>query len=326
MSLSVRTFFRDKKDEFELKLLAGAKGLDRRQITVVDVYRPMLALAGFTEYFLKERVLIIGKTETAYLSTLTTTRKNTAIRTIAGFTPPCMVIAEKLEIPREFYRQANKLLIPLFRTPISTTPFIHRLTNYLNYKLAPTCNIHATLVDIFGVGVLIIGKAGIGKSELALDLVERGQRLVADDLIRVIRRNHVLIGMGCEKSDRLRHHIEIRGVGIVDVYRVFGAKAVRNQKRIEVVVELALWDETKDTYERVGMIDDNKDILGVPITHIRIPLVPGKNVSTIIEVIAINQLLKSRGINPAREYDDELKQVMKGKKIIPDFHEDESLE
>ena len=326
MSFPVRTFYREKKKEFQLELLAGAKGLDKSFITVVDVYRPMLALAGFTEYFLKERILILGKTETAYLATLTSPRRNLAIKTVTGFMPPCMIIAEKLEIPREFYRQADKFKIPLFRTPISTTPFIHRLTSYLNYKLAPRCNIQGTLVDIYGIGVLIIGKAGIGKSELALDLVERGHRFIADDLIKAVRRNDVIMGMGCEKSDRLRHHIEIRGVGIVDIFRVFGAKSVRNQKRIEVVVELAFWDETKDTYERLGIIDNYKDILGIGIPHIRIPLVPGKNVSTIVEVIAINQLLKLRGIQPAREYDEHLKHVMKRKKFVADAHEDESLE
>ncbi|MEO0225342.1 MAG: HPr kinase/phosphorylase, partial [candidate division WOR-3 bacterium] len=187
------------------------------------------------------------------------------------------------------------------------------------------CNIHGTLVDIFGIGVLFIGKAGIGKSELALDLVERGHRLVADDLVLVTKRDNLLIGTGCEKSNKLKHHIEIRGVGIVDVFRIFGAKAVRNQKRIEVVVELVLWDETKDIYERVGIVDNYKEILGISIPHIQIPLVPGKNVSTIIEVIAINQLLKLRGINPAKEYDEELKRVMK-RKVVEEVRLDEDLE
>ncbi len=325
MSLIVRTLYKEKKEDLKLELVAGAKGLDDSNITVVDVYRPMLALAGFTEYFLKERILIIGKTETAYLATLKQTQRDKAIRTVTDFKPPCMIVAEGLEIPKELSKQANRQSVPLFQTTISTTPFIHRLTSYLNLKLAPSCNIHGTLVDIFGIGVLLIGKAGIGKSELALDLVERGHRLVADDLILVTKRNSLLIGTGCEKSTKLKYHIEIRGVGIVDIFRIFGAKAVRNQKRIEVVVELVLWDETKDTYERVGIADRSKEILGFPIPHIQIPLVPGKNVSTIIEVIAINQLLKLRSINPAKEYDEELRRVMK-RKVLGESRLDEDLE
>jgi len=325
MSLQIRTLYREKKDDLKLELLAGGGGLDKRFITVVDIYRPMLALAGFTEYFLKERILIIGKTESAYLSILKAPQRTKAIRTVVGFGPPCVVVTEGLGIPKELITQANRNGVPLFRTSVSTTPFIHQLTGYLNIKLAPRCNIHGTLVDIFGVGVLLIGKAGIGKSELALDLLERGHRLIADDLILLTQRAGLLIGTGCEKSSRLKHYIEIRGVGIVDVFRVFGAKAVRNQKRIEVVVELVFWDETKDTYERTGITDRFKEILGVNISHIQIPLVPGKNVSTIVEVIAINQLLKLRGINPAQEYDEELKQVMK-RKLIDEERTDEDLE
>ncbi len=326
MSFPVRDLYREKKDSYQLELLAGNKALSERYITVVDVYRPMLALAGFTEYFLKERILIIGKTETSYLATLKANQRNKAIRTVVNFTPPCIIFAEGLQVAGEFCKQANKLNIPLFRTPISTTPFIHQLTNYLTHKLAPRCNIQGTLVDIFGVGVLLIGKAGIGKSELALDLVERGHRLVADDLISVTKKDGLLIGTGCEKSSKLKHHIEIRGVGIVDIFRIFGAKAVRNQKRIEVVVELALWDETKDTYERLGIAETFKEIIDVALPSIRIPLVPGKNVSSIIEIVAINQLLKVRGIHPAREYDDELKRVMKRKEFETGAHEDEDLE
>ncbi len=325
MSLLVKTFYQEEKEDLRLELIAGHKGLGTRYITVVDVYRPMLALAGFTEYFLKERILIIGKTETAYLATLKPAQQKKAIKTVTSFTPPCMIVAEGLDIPRDLIVEASRLSVPLFRTSISTTPFIHQLTNYLSFKLAPRCNIHGTLVDIFGIGVLFIGKAGIGKSELALDLVERGHRLVADDLVLVTKRDNLLIGTGCEKSNKLKHHIEIRGVGIVDVFRIFGAKAVRNQKRIEVVVELVLWDETKDIYERVGIVDNYKEILGISIPHIQIPLVPGKNVSTIIEVIAINQLLKLRGINPAKEYDEELKRVMK-RKVVEEVRLDEDLE
>jgi len=175
------------------------------------------------------------------------------------------------------------------------------------------------------VGVLFVGKPGTGKSECALDLVERGHRFVADDLIEMIRRGDILIGAGAEKSPRLKHHIEIRGVGIVDIYRIFGVKSVRLRKRIEVILELVLWDEIKGEFERVGLEKKTKDILGVPIPHIVIPLSPGKNISVIAEVIAMNYLLDLRGVRPAEEYDKELRRILTEREM-PSVHSDEDIE
>ncbi|MEO0106642.1 MAG: HPr kinase/phosphorylase, partial [candidate division WOR-3 bacterium] len=184
---------------------------------------------------------------------------------------------------------------------------------------------HGTLMDIYGVGVLFLGKPGIGKSECALDLVERGHRLVADDLVKIVRRGEMLIGTGAEKSDKLKHHLEIRGVGIVDIFRIFGVKAVRLRKRIEIIIELVYWKETKGKYERLGLSRRTKSILGVKIPYIKLPLTPGKNISVITEVVAMNYLLELRGINVAKEYNEELKRVLL-KKEVPSVYFDEDIE
>ncbi|MGD9380767.1 MAG: HPr(Ser) kinase/phosphatase, partial [candidate division WOR-3 bacterium] len=215
--------------------------------------------------------------------------------------------------------------IPILRTPNSTTPFIHSLTAYLDFMLAPTACVQGTLVDVYGVGLLFIGKPGTGKSECALDLIERGHRFVADDLITIIRRGDLIIGAGAEKSARLKHHIEIRGVGIIDIYRIFGVKSVRLKKRVEVIIELVLWDETKGEFERIGMERKTKEILGVDIPHIVIPLSPGKNISVIAEVIAMNYLLDLRGVRPAEEYNKELRRIL-SEREMPSVHFDEDFE
>lgn len=307
--MKVRELYEEESRDFKLKIIAGKKGLGRNEITTVDIYRPGLVLAGFTEYFLAERIQIIGKTEVSYIKTLNRKSKDEAVDRLLKPKPPCFIICKSLRMPVHFRREAERFNIPVFSTPISTTPFIHMLTRYLEKKLAPTEVIQGTLMDIYGVGVLLLGKPGIGKSELALDLVERGHRLIADDLVMLKNLRDEIVGCGCEKSDKLRHHIEIRGVGIVDVLKIFGVSAVRLSKKVEVVVEMVLWDEAGGDYERTGVQETHYEILNVELPYLRIPLVPGKYVSIIIEVIAKNYLLKLRGIYSALEYDEELKRV-----------------
>jgi HPr kinase/phosphorylase len=269
--------------------------------------------------------MIIGKTETFYLKTLKNQLRDKRIVTVMRLGTPCVIVTKKLAIDKKFIEEANKRKIPILRTPMSTTPFIHSLSTYLDYKLAPTQYIQGTLVDIYGVGVLFLGKPGTGKSECALDLIERGHRLVADDLVQIVRRGDILIGSGAEKSNLLRHHIEIRGVGIIDIFRIFGVKSVRLRKRIEVIIELILLEETKGEYDRIGLKKEKKEILNVKIPRVVIPLTPGKNISVIAEVIAMNYLLELRGISPAKEYDRELKKLL-AKKEIPSVHYDENIE
>ncbi len=324
-SISVYTLYKEKKKDFSLQIITGEKFLQQRAITSCDIFRPGLALAGYTGYFLHERIMIIGKTETSYLKTLKDSTKEMRIKTVMKLGTPCIIVTKNLKIDKKIIDEANRRKIPVLRTPISTTPFIHALSNYLDYKLAPTLFLHGTLIDIYGVGVMFIGRPGTGKSECALDLVERGHRLVADDLVKIVRRGELLIGTGAEKSEKLRHHLEIRGVGIIDIFRIFGVKAVRLRKRVEIVIELVYWEETKGEYERLGLKRKLKEILGVKIPHISLPLTPGKNISVIAEVVAMNYLLALRGINTAREYDEELKRIF-FKKKLPSVYFEEDIE
>lgn len=323
--ITVETLYQEKKTELSLEIVGGEKYFRKRKITTYDIFRPGLALAGYTGYFLSDRIMIIGKTEVSYLKTLTGKVKNKRIATVMRLGTPCVIFAKGLDIDKRFIEEAKHRKIPILRTPMSTTPFIHRLSAYLDYKLAPTKYIQGTLVDIYGVGVLFIGDPGTGKSECALDLVERGHRLVADDLVKIVKRGDILIGSGAEKSGRLKHHIEIRGVGIVDIFRIFGVKSVRLRKRIEVIIELVLWGEVKNDYERIGLKKKQKQVLDLEIPRIVIPLTPGKNVSVIAEVIAMNYLLELRGIYPAKEYDKELKRILTELEM-PSVHYDEDIE
>lgn len=309
-AMTVEILHREKQKDFTLEIIGGREHLGKRKLTTSDVFRPGLALAGYTGYFLNDRIMIIGKTETSYMKTLSRSIKNKRLATIMKLGTPCIIITKKLPVDPMLKAEAAKRKIPLLRTPLSTTPFIHALSGYLDYKLAPTEYMHGTLVDVYGVGVLFTGKAGTGKSECALDLIERGHRLVADDLIRIVRRGQLLIGSGAEKSERLKHHLEIRGVGLVDIYRIFGVKSVRMRKRIEIIIELVFWNEAKGEYDRVGLDYKRKDVLGVKTPYILIPLTPGKNISVIAEVIAMNYLLELRGIYTAKEYDKELKKIL----------------
>lgn len=324
-AITLKTLYEEKKEDLALKVLTGEELLHKKTIASYDIFRPGLALAGYTGYFLSDRIMIIGKTETYYLKTLSREVKNRRISTVMRLGTPCIIVTKNLAIDKKFIEDAKHRKIPILRTTQSTTPFIHSLTAYLDFKLAPTEYIQGTLVDIYGVGVLFMGKPGTGKSECALDLVERGHRFVADDLITIIKRGDILIGTGAEKSPRLRHHIEIRGVGIVDIFRIFGVKSVRLKKRIEVIIELVLWEEIKGGFERIGLEKKTKDVLGVEIPHIVIPLSPGKNISVIAEVIAMNHLLDLRGVRPAQEYDQELKKIL-SEHEMPSVHFDEDIE
>jgi len=208
-------------------------------------------------------------------------------------------------------------------TPMDTTPFIHALSAFIDYRLAPKDFVNGELVDVFGVGLLITGDSGIGKSECALDLVDRGHRLIADDLVKVLRRGTgIVMGYSAARTSELAHHIEIRGVGIVDVYSLYGVRAIRIQKRIEVEVKLVHWKPGMD-YERTGIEEKLTDILGVRIPRVTIPVIPGKNLALVLEVIAKNHILKVFGYEPAKVFDDALTSVMsKSPKIDPFIADD----
>lgn len=308
-AITVRQLLADKADDFSLELLSGKRGLARK-IGVPDINRPGLALAGHTGHFPAKRVQIVGKMEVSYLLSLGARKRAECIRRVMEFKLPVMIVTKNLKVPKEFLTISEQQNTPILRTNLSTTPFIHRLTAYLETKVAPETSMHATLVDVYGVGLLITGRSGIGKSEAALDLVERGHRLVADDLVRITKRGEgILMGEGAEKSKVLKHHMEIRGIGIIDVSRIFGIRAVRLHKRVEVQVELIEWSKDLD-YARTGLEEQPTEILGVKIPLVTIPLVPGKNVSVLTEVVALSHLLRIRGVDQARMFNDRLIRLM----------------
>ncbi len=309
--ISVKTFVEEEKEELQLKVIVE-KGMDRK-IGVVDINRPGLALAGFTGYFMKERIQIFGKTEISFIKRFDPITRELAFRNVVRFLPPCVIVTEGMDPFEEMKLECERLKVPLLVTAMSTTPFIHSLTEYLDMRLAPETYIHGTLVDVYGVGLLITGESGIGKSETALDLVERGHRLVADDLIKIKRRrNNFLIGESAEENPVLRHHMEIRGLGIINLYSIFGVRSIRVQKRIEVIVELVRWEKTAD-YERVGLDTHTEEILGVSLPKIVIPVLPGRNLAMICEVIAMNHLVKLKGFDPAKFFNEQLKKEMERK-------------
>lgn len=309
VTLTVAQLFEQQKEQLSLELLS--ENLESRvPITMSDINRPGMALMGFTENFLADRIQIVGRTEIAYFSTLADCDLKAAYDRFFQFQVPCIIIAKALEIPPEFIARANSHGIPVLRTPQETTPFIHQLTAFLDYVFAPSVTVHASLVDVYGIGLLFTGRSGIGKSETALDLVERGQRLVADDVVRITRRHgDILIG-AC--NEVLKHTMEVRGLGIIDVQSIFGIRAIRGQKRVEVEVHLTEWNETAD-YERVGLDDKMVSYLDVQIPLITIPIFPGKNITVIAEVVALNHLVKVYGYHPAEALNARLMESMRTK-------------
>lgn len=304
--ITVARLFEDKRGELELTALTET--LDSKvPITVSDINRPGLAMAGFIENFLAERVQVIGQTEVALLTSLTGEARVAAVDRLLQFQVPCIIVAKDLEVPRELLERAAARSIPVLRTPMSTTPFIHELTAYLDDVFAPTTTLHGSLVDVYGVGLLFTGRSGIGKSECALDLVERGHRLVADDVVTLKRRHsNVLIG---QANKMLGHYMEIRGIGLIDLQSIFGIRAIRFQKRIEVEVRLKDWDNT-ESYERTGLDERKTTYLGVAIPIVTVPINPGKNITVISEVIALNYLVKAYGFDPAKHFDRRLSEMM----------------
>jgi HPr kinase/phosphorylase len=302
--------FEDQREELQLEPLTESLA-SCREITISDIHRPGMALMGFVDNFLPERIQILAQTEFTYLATLSPKQVREAIDRLFQFQMPLIVVCKGLEVPPYLLERANEGQVPVLRTPQSTTPFIHSLTSYLDHMFAPQTTVHGSLVDVYGVGLLFTGRSGIGKSETALDLVERGHRLVADDVVTITRRHgDVLIGSG---NQLLRHHMEIRGLGIIDVQAVFGVRAIRLQKRVEVEVNLREWSADED-YDRIGLDERKTGILTVEIPRVEVPIFPGKNVTVIAEVVALNYLVKVYGgYSPAERLNQHLIELMKRK-------------
>lgn len=296
--LQVAAFYQDTRERLRLELANSPEGL-AKFITQKNLHRPGLALAGFLELFAYDRVQVLGNTEIRFLKSLDPDVLVQSLDRFFSFDIPCVVISAVDSFPAELPRIADQHGISVFTARLSTTELSQLVSDYLDDKFAPSLVVHGSLVDVYGTGLLFTGRSGIGKSEIALDLVERGHRLVSDDVVTVAKKAEgVLIGTG---SEMLKHFMEIRGVGIIDVRQMFGVRAIRLQKRVETEVELVDWDEEQD-YERLGLEEQTKSYLGVQIPHIRLPIYPGKNITVIAETIALNLHLKVYGFHPARDF------------------------
>lgn len=316
--MTVEKFYQNRKRDLELTLIAGGDESLKRLISNSELHRPGLALAGFFERFPNERIQIMGETEMVFVETLSDTDLASASDRVFAADIPLVIIAKGITPPAEFGSAADRHGVAVFSSRLTTADLINRLAAYLDQLFAPSTNVHGTLVDVYGVGLLYTGKSGIGKSEVALDLVERGHRLVADDVCKVTRvAPDVLIGIS---SELLGHHMEVRGVGIIDIEELFGIRAIRLRKRIEVEVRLTLWSETED-YERLGIEERTTSILGVSIPILNVPISPGKNITVISEVIAMNHMLKVYGENSAVELSKKLAQRLSRKSTTRDYLE-----
>ncbi|MEW6194757.1 MAG: HPr(Ser) kinase/phosphatase [Bacteroidota bacterium] len=301
-SITVEFFYNNIKDRFKLKLLNDQVGFDR-QINDHNLHRPGLPLAGFLELFSYNRVQVFGNTEMRYLRNLNPAERKKSLENILKFSIPCLIITNNNKPTPEMIELANKYQIPIFGSTFATTKLFYLISDFLDDQFAPRLSIHGSFVDVYGVGMMFIGKSGIGKSEVALDLVERGHRLVADDVVILTKKGEgILMGSGTEL---VKHFMELRGIGIIDVRSMFGVRAIRFQKRLEVIIELEIWNEHSD-YTRTGLDSQTATVMDVDIPYIKLPIIPGKNITVISEIIALNYLLKHYGYDAAKVFQDRL--------------------
>lgn len=310
--VTVERFYTEQSSALGLRLLAGAGGL-KRAIREPTVNRPGLALAGFTKYFASKRVQVIGSAESTFLKSLPKEERAKRYTELFDHKVPCVVFSRNIHPDRQFLRAAEAADIPIFQCPLITMKFINLATLALEMMFAPRGSEMGSMVDILGVGVIIRGESGIGKSESVLALIERGYSLVSDDITKVMLLDGREV-MGTS-SEITRNHMEVRGIGIINVAAMFGVKSVRLEKRVDLVVSLKAWNEVLDV-DRLGMEEQYVNILGVDVPHIIIPVRPGRDLARLIEVAAFQTKLKSSGHNPAKELNDRLiAQMAKTKKI-----------
>lgn len=307
--LSISELLAETEAGLDLELLAGERGLSR-VVQVPRIQKPGLALAGYTKNLHPDRIQVLGDTELSYLAELLqrdVAKAAENIKTLCSLGICCFIITKSLVPPEELVREVENHDIPLLRSHHQSSTFISLLTQYLEERLLAQTNLHGVLVDVLGVGVLLLGKSGIGKSECALDLIIRGHRLVADDIINVrLKLPAVLFGQG---NDLLHYHMEIRGLGIINIKHLFGVAAIRERKKIDLVIELVEWQDGHE-YDRLGLEEKTYELLGVELPLQTIPIRQGRNITTIVEVAARNQLLKEMGYHSAVEFEERLEQRM----------------
>jgi HPr kinase/phosphorylase len=321
-SITVGFLYEQTHERFKLKQLNGENGFDN-QIKDRNLNRPGLALAGYLELFTYDRVQFMGNTEIRYLNSLRPPQRTASFTSLLEFKIPCVILTNGNLISEQLLQAASAKNIPVFGTPFETTKISYFLADFLDDQFSPQIVVHGSLVDVYGAGVLLTGPSGIGKSEIALDLIERGHRLVADDVVMVTRKGEgILMGAG---TDLVKHFMEIRGLGLIDVRSMFGIRAIRYQKRIEIVVELEEWKPDQD-YTRTGLDEISMTLLDVEIPLVKLPIFPGKNVTVITEVISLNYLLRHYGYDAAKEFSKRLEGVIgqkkKGSRVINYFEHD----
>lgn len=306
-TLTVGTLYSDNKKRLKLQLLNSKAGLSRT-ISTPQLHRPGLALSGFLDLFTYDRIQILGNTEIQYLQSLSPEKRKNSLQKVLAFELPCIFLTDNNKAPEELLPIADERKICVFSSKYPTMEFFHYLGDYLGNEFAPKTTVHGTLVDVYGIGILFTGRSGIGKSEIALDLIERGHRLVADDVVIITKKaEEILMGEGRELAE---HHLEIRGLGLIDTRSTFGIRAVRVHKRVEVEVQLVDFDPQAD-YDRSGLDEMETTILGVKIPLVILPINPGKNITVIAETIALNQLLKIYGHHTPKEFNKRLIAKMK---------------
>ncbi len=302
-SITVEFFFEQCKTRFKLEQLYPSPINPDKIIIDKDIHRPGLALAGYVDLFTFDRVQIFGNTEMKYLNQLEHDKRIETLQRFFSFNVPCVIITNDNKAQDELIAIAQITNTPVFCTPYPTTRFAYFIADFLDDQFAVQAALHGSFIDVYGVGLLISGKSGIGKSEIALDLIERGHRLVADDIVMVLKKGEsVLMGAGTSLT---KNFMEIRGLGIIDVRSIFGIRAIRYQKRVEVIVELEDWEKNK-AYERTGLDTKNINLLGIDVEHVNLPIFPGKNITVIAEVIALNYLCKHYGYNAAVKFQESL--------------------
>jgi HPr kinase/phosphorylase len=285
-------------NSLNLHCIGGRKGLTR-EILSAEVNRPGLALAGFYDSFAYQRIQLIGQGEVAYLRKNTEEGKNDTFIQMFTYPIPCCIFTHNLSPQEAFFDAAEKAQCPILQTDLPTSEFSTRLMRILSEIFAPRKTIHGVLVEVSGIGILILGDSGVGKSETALELIVRGHRLVADDVVEIRCVGNILLGRGANKI--IGHHMEIRGLGIINITHLYGVGAIRDTKRIQMVVVLEEWDSRKN-YDRLGIEEKYMEFLGVSVPKIEIPVKPGRNIPIIIEVAAMNERLKAMGYNSGREF------------------------
>ncbi|MEW5766043.1 MAG: HPr(Ser) kinase/phosphatase [bacterium] len=299
-SISIKRVLEEYGDRLRLEVAAGESGLNKR-ISASTLNRPGLALTGYMEHFTYRKIQVLGKLEISYLNHLTPTQRLGNLKNLFMHEIPCFIVTWGQGIPPELVALAETHQIPILKTPLRTVMLITQLTFYLEDKFAPETSIHASLVDVFGMGVLIVGRSGVGKSECALELIERGHRLIADDIVEIKRLGNKLIGTGAEL---IKYHMEIRGLGVINIKELFGVSAICEKKEVELVINLEEWK--KDEYDRLGLGDKAHTLLGVKVPHLIIPIRPGRNIAILIEVGVMNQRLKDMGYHSAEEFNQKL--------------------